>query len=65
MRGLKAPPRRAVAPAAFTARADSKICCSLSTLHGPAMTPQVPPPTVSEPTVIADGSGFVSRLAIL
>ena len=39
MRGLNAPPRRAVAPAALTARAVARICSSLSTEQGPAMTP--------------------------
>ena len=45
MRGLNAPPRRAVAPAALTAWAVARICSSLSTEQGPAMTPIVPPPT--------------------
>ncbi len=38
VRGLKAPPRSIVAPAALTARAAASICSSLSTAHGPAMT---------------------------
>ena len=37
LRGLKAPPRRAWAPAFFTAIAVSMVCSSLSTVHGPAM----------------------------
>ena len=38
MRGLKAPARSTVAPAARTARAAAMICSSLSTEQGPAMT---------------------------
>ena len=37
VRGLNAPPRSAVAPAARTARAAVTICSSLSTEQGPAM----------------------------
>ena len=44
VRGLNAPPRRSVAPAAFTALAIETICSSLSTLHGPAITWKFPPP---------------------
>ncbi len=65
VRGLNAPPRRAVAPAAFTARAVATICSSLSTEQGPAMTPIVPPPTVRLPARTTVGSVFTSRLASL
>ena len=38
VRGLNAPPRRNVAPAALTRSATQQICASLSTEHGPAMS---------------------------
>ncbi len=44
LRGLNAPPRRATAPAAFTCRADSRICFSFSTEQGPAMIGTSVPP---------------------
>ena len=47
MRGLNAPPRRAVAPAFLIAWAEAMICSSLSTPQGPAIMPRVPPPTVN------------------
>ena len=37
VRGLKAPPRRMPAPAAFTAFATSMTCSGVSTEQGPAM----------------------------
>src|SRR5882762_5890602 len=37
VRGLKAPPRRTVAPAAFTRAATCRICSRDSTEHGPAI----------------------------
>ena len=40
VRGLKAPPRSMVTPAAATARAVSRVCSRVSTLHGPAMKPK-------------------------
>ena len=40
VRGLKAPPRSIVTPAAATARAVSSVCSRVSTLHGPAMKPK-------------------------
>jgi hypothetical protein len=43
-RGLYAPPRSATAPAALTACADARICASLSTEHGPAITGTSGPP---------------------
>ncbi len=44
MRGLYAPPRRKRAPASRTARAAASVCSRVSTAHGPAITPNVPPP---------------------
>jgi len=41
------------------------ICSSLSTLHGPAMTPTIPAPTDRLPATTRVGSGFTSRLATL
>ncbi len=62
MRGLKAPARSTVAPAARTARAAAMICSSLSTEQGPAMTttslPPIRRPPGSDTTV---DSGFHSR----
>ena len=49
LRGLKAPPRRAWAPAFFTAMAVSTVCSSLSTVHGPAITVK-PRPILTEST---------------
>src|SRR5258706_11112220 len=53
------------APAACTARAEASVCARVSTAHGPAITPNVPPPsrevaprTSMEITV---SGGFVSR----
>ena len=40
VRGLKAPPRSMVAPAAFTARAVSSVCSRDSTVQGPAISPK-------------------------
>ena len=65
VRGLNAPPRSAVAPADFTARAVATICSSLSTLHGPAITPTCLPPTWSEPARMTEVASCASRLAIL
>ena len=44
VRGLNAPPRRIVAPAAATASAVSNSCSRLSTEHGPAMIVSDPSP---------------------
>ncbi len=45
VRGLKAPPRKAFAPAPFTAWAASRIWSRSSTAHGPAITTSSFPPT--------------------
>ena len=66
MRGLKAPPRRAAAPLAFTARATATICASLSTEQGPAITASFLPPTVLPlPRSITVSSGWYFRLDFL
>jgi len=46
---LNAPARKTVAPASRTARAAARICASVSTEQGPAMTTTSSPPTVSPP----------------
>ena len=53
-----APARSTVAPASRTARAAARICGSLSTEQGPAMTTTSSPPTLRPPgrrTVVASG----------
>ena len=60
VRGLNAPPRRMVAPAAFTASAVVSNCFSLSTEHGPAMTWNFFPPM----HVLADFDGGVRRVRL-
>ena len=40
VRGLNAPPRSIVTPAAATQRAVSIVCSRYSTVHGPAMKPK-------------------------
>jgi hypothetical protein len=63
-RGLKAPPRNAVAPAARTARADVTICSSLSTEQGPAtMAISLPPKRTPGAISTMLVSGFHSREA--
>ena len=52
LRGLNAPPRSAVAPAARTARAAATICSSDSTEHGPAMIDDRPLPPNETPGAI-------------
>ena len=61
MRGLNAPPRRAVAPAALTARAVVSVCSSLSTEHGPAMTPMCRRPPPRPPPARGCPGGAFSR----
>ena len=61
MRGLNAPPRRKVAPAAFTACAASRIWSFDSTEHGPAMTAMALPPSGTPPTSMTVSSSFTSR----
>ena len=62
MRGLKAPPRSSVAPAAWTALAMPMICSSLSTEQGPAMRAKCPPPIFAFPAVTTVSSGWNLRL---
>ena len=57
VRGLKAPPRSQVAPAAATARAVSSVCSRYSTVHGPAISPNQPSPMRRPSTSITVGSG--------
>ena len=61
VRGLNAPPRRIVAPAAATASAVSKSCSRLSTEHGPAIIVSEPSPTTASRTRITVSSGWNSR----
>ena len=60
MRGLKAPPRSIVAPAAATARQLSMVCSRDSTVQGPAMRPKWSPPRRRPPTWMTVGSGVES-----
>jgi hypothetical protein len=61
VRGLKAPPRSMVAPAAATARQLSMVCSRDSTVHGPAMRPKWFPPRRRPPTWMTVGSGVESE----
>ncbi len=62
MRGFQAPPRSTVAPAAFTARAASRICSRDSTEHGPAITTmRGPPSTTPSPRSMRVSSPLTSR----
>ena len=61
VRGLNAPPRSHVAPAAATARAVSSVCSRYSTVHGPAIRPKNPSPIRRPSTSITVGSGETSR----
>ena len=65
MRGLKAPPRRTVAPDALTAFAMPTICSSDSTEQGPAISVRFPPPIVTSPTFTTVSSGWNLRFAFL
>ncbi|CUP22626.1 Uncharacterised protein [Flavonifractor plautii] len=63
---MKAPPRRAAAPLAFTAWATPTICASLSTEQGPAITASRFPPTLRPlDSSITVSSGWYFRLAFL
>ncbi len=65
-RGLNAPPRRIVAPAARTARAVARVCSRDSTEHGPAMIASgAPAPTGTGPMFTTVSSGITSRDASL
>ena len=57
--GLKAPPRRPVAPWAFRVLASATIWISFSTEHGPAMTAILTPPT-SNPCALTTVRSVVS-----
>ncbi len=59
LRGLNAPPRSAVAPAARTRWAAATICSSDSTEHGPAMIGTSLPPNVTPGAIVT--SVFSSR----
>ena len=61
VRGLNAPPRSIVAPAAATTRAVSSVCSRVSTVHGPAMSPNQPSPILRPRASITVGSGEISR----
>ena len=61
VRGLNAPPRRTVAPAAATASAVTISCSRLSTEHGPAITVSPPSPMTASSTRITVSSGWNSR----
>ena len=61
VRGLKAPPRSIVPPAAATTRAASSVCSRYSTEHGPAISPKAPSPIRRPSTSITVGSGASSR----
>ena len=61
VRGLNAPPRRIVAPAAATASAVSNSCSRLSTEHGPAIIVSDPSPMTASRTRMTVSSGWNSR----
>ena len=61
VRGLKAPPRSKLAPLCTTPRAAARICCSLSTAHGPAITTSSRPPIGTPATSTTVSSCFTSR----
>src|ERR1035438_469869 len=56
LRGLKAPPRITVAPAAATISADRSICSRFSTLDGPAITTTRLPPNSDRKTAWFEGA---------
>ncbi len=61
VRGLNAPPRNRLAPLCATPRAALRICCSLSTAHGPAITTTSRPPIGTPATSTTVSSCFTSR----
>jgi hypothetical protein len=65
VRGLNAPPRSIVAPAAATTRAVSSVCSRYSTEQGPAMSPNASSPICRPLTSITVGSGTSSRATSL
>jgi hypothetical protein len=54
VRGLKAPPRRIVAPASRAIRQAASVCSRDSTAHGPANSVTVPGPIGTPPTVTTE-----------
>ena len=68
MRGLKAPPRSSVAPAACAIWAASRVWPAVSTAHGPAMKVKVSGPIGTwrpVPTHTVERSGWCWRLTSL
>ena len=69
VRGLNAPPRRSVAPAALAISAASSVCWAVSTAHGPAMKVKVSGPIGTwwsgRPTQTVDRSEWCCRLTSL
>ena len=65
VRGLNAPPRSIVAPAAATTRAVSSVCSRYSTEQGPAISPKAESPICRPLTSITVGSGTSSRATSL
>ena len=65
VRGLKAPPRRMVAPASLTALAVANTCSGVSTEQGPAMIAKWPPPIFTPLTSTMVSSGWNLRFAFL
>ena len=65
VRGLKAPPRSSVAPAACAIRAAASVWSGVSTAHGPAMGVKVPGPIGTPPTSTVVEDGWFSRLTSL
>ena len=69
VRGLKAPPRSRVAPAARAMCAASSVCAAVSTAHGPAMNVNVSGPIGTwwpgGPTQTVERSGWCCRLTSL
>ena len=63
--GLKAPPRRRLAPDSLAAFATSSTCSKDSTEQGPAISPRCPPPIFTPDTSITESSGWNARLASL
>src|SRR5918999_573935 len=65
VRGLNAPPRSNVAPAAWAICAACRVCSAVSTAHGPAMSVIVPGPIGTPPTRTTERVGWFSRLTSL
>ncbi len=65
VRGLYAPPRSSVAPAALAISAAARVCSAVSTAHGPAISVNVSGPIGTLPTVTVEVAGWCSRLTSL